>query len=260
MRIVGKGASGMTHSSQPQRLSQIQTLWTVVCQACGEGPTKVVGAAQEQMLERYGKVIHRYLLGALRDPDAADEMSQEFALRFVRGDLRGADRQRGRFRDFLKGVLFHLIGDYHRRRKKEPRGFPSEFDPAESAADQAESDGRFLESWRSELLSSAWNSLLQLQEQTGQPFHAVLHFRAEHPEMHSDAMAEQLGRQLGKSLTAASVRQTLHRAREKFADILVDAVVQTLVDPTIQDLEQELIDVDLYEFCRPALDRLRHSS
>ena len=43
---------------------------------------------------------------AHRDKDAADELSQEFALRFVRGDLKGADRERGWFRDFLKGCCF----------------------------------------------------------------------------------------------------------------------------------------------------------
>src|SRR5262245_54535457 len=122
------GVDRMTESNSPERLSQIQTLWTVVCQACGTGPTKVVNTAQQQMLERYGKVVHRYLLGALRDADAADEISQEFALRFVRGDLRGVDRERGRFRDFLKGVLFHLIGDYYRRRKKGPRPLSAQLD------------------------------------------------------------------------------------------------------------------------------------
>src|SRR5436190_23985189 len=139
--------SRMTESNSPQRLSQIQTLWTVVCQAGGDGSTLVVNTAQERMLERYGKVVHRYLLGALRDPDAADEISQEFALRFIRGDLRGADRQRGRFRDFLKGVLFHLIGDYHRRRKKDPQPLPAELDPAAPANDASISEGKFMESW-----------------------------------------------------------------------------------------------------------------
>ena len=42
---------------------------------------------------------HRAIVEAVasRDPDAAEELSQEFALRFVRGDLGGADRGRGRF-------------------------------------------------------------------------------------------------------------------------------------------------------------------
>jgi len=250
----------MTESSTPQRLSQIQTLWTVVRQACGAGPTQIVNTAQQQMLERYGKVVHRYLLGALRDPDVADEISQEFALRFVQGDLNGADRQRGRFRDFLKGVLFHLIGDYHRRRKKGPQPLPIELDPAASTHDASISDVEFLESWRSELLDGAWKALSRHQDETGQPFHTVLRYRAEHPDLRSEAVAEQLSGQLEKPLNATSVRQTLHRAREKFAEILVEEVLHTLDHPTIDELEQELIDLNLHEYCGPALDRLRHAS
>lgn len=245
----------MADSTPPQRLSQIQTLWTVICQAGGEGPTHVVSTAQEQMLLRYGKVVHKYLLGAVRDSDVADEISQEFALRFVRGDLRGADRNRGRFRDYLKGVLFHLIGDYHRRRKKSPQELPVQVEPAVSPSD-IEADGQFLENWRSELLNRTWKALAELERQTGQPFHTVLHFRAEHPQVHSEEMAETIGHQLGKPISAASVRQTLHRAREKFAEMLVDEVAQTLANPTLQDLEEELIDVNLLEYCRPALERL----
>lgn len=250
----------MADSNQPQRLSQIQTLWSVVAQAGGEGPTQVVYTAQEKLLERYGKVVHRYLLGALRDPDAADELSQEFALRFIQGNLQGADRQRGRFRDFLKGVLFHLIGDFHRRRKKTPLPLMAELDPAASAHDIADSDREFAASWRTELLNRAWQGLSQHDEASGQSLNAVLRFRAEHADMRSEQMAELLSLQLDKPLTAAGVRQTLHRAREKFAELLVDEVAQTLVDPTLADLEQELIDVDLYEYCRPALERLEGAS
>jgi RNA polymerase sigma-70 factor (ECF subfamily) len=250
----------MTDSSTPQRLSQIQTLWTVVRQACGAGPTQIVNTAQQQMLERYGKVVHRYLLGALRDPDAADEISQEFALRFVQGDLRGADRERGRFRDFLKGVLFHLICDFHRRRGKDPHPLPVALDPTVSAHNASIADGQFLESWRSELLDSAWKALSRHEDDSGQPFHTVLRFRAEHPELRSEAVAEQLGVQLARPLTAASVRQTLHRAREKFAELLVEEVLHTLDHPTIEEIEQELIDLTLHEYCGPALDRLRHAS
>src|SRR5436190_8555481 len=100
------GVYAVTDGESGARLSQVQTLWTVVCLAHAEGPADAVRAAQDQLMKRYSKVVHRYLLGALRDADAADELSQEFALRFVRGDLKRPDRLRGRFRDFLKGVLF----------------------------------------------------------------------------------------------------------------------------------------------------------
>jgi RNA polymerase sigma factor (sigma-70 family) len=208
-------------------------------------------------MDRYGKVVYRYLIGALRDAEAAEEVNQEFALRFVRGDLKGVDPGRGRFRDYLKGVLSHLIGDHYRRRKRALRSLSLEHDPP-SVQEQVEfSDQQFLEGWRSELLNRTWKALAEHEEKSGQPFHSVLRLRAEKADLRSSALAAELSLKLNKPLTSDSVRQTLHRAREKFAEILVSEVAQTLVSPTLQDLEQELIDVDLYQYCRPALDQLR---
>jgi RNA polymerase sigma-70 factor (ECF subfamily) len=65
---------------------------------------------------------------------------------------------------------------------------------------------------------------------------------------------------LGKPLTAAGVRQTLHRAREHFADLLLDELVQALAEPTEADLEDELTELGLLEHCRPALERRRGAS
>src|SRR5690242_7685201 len=96
------------------RLSRISTLWTIVAHAKG-GPGEAACAAQQELLRRYSRAVHRYLLGALRNPDAADELAQEFALRFLRGQCKGADPQRGRFRDYLKGTLSHLVAEYYRR-------------------------------------------------------------------------------------------------------------------------------------------------
>ena len=70
-------------------------------------------------------------------------------------------------------------------------------------------------------------------------------------------MSQHLGAELGKPVNAAWVRQTLHRAREKFADLLLQEVLETLQEPSFDQLEAELIDVDLMEYRRPALDKLR---
>jgi RNA polymerase sigma-70 factor (ECF subfamily) len=249
----------VTQFGSDARLSQVQTLWTVVCRAHGDGPTEAIRTAQQQLIDRYGKVVHRYLLGALRDREAADELSQEFSLRFVRGDLKGADRERGRFRDFLKGVLFHLIGDFYRRQKRAPQSLPAVHEPAAPAGEPVWSDQQFLESWRSELLNRAWKRLADLEKETGQPYHSVLQLRAQKVDLRSTQLAEELSAQLKKPITSAGVRQTLHRAREKFAEILVEEVAQTLVNPTLTDIEHELIDVDLFEYCRPAVEQLRNT-
>jgi RNA polymerase sigma-70 factor (ECF subfamily) len=68
-------------------------------------------------------------------------------------------------------------------------------------------------------------------------------------------MAAQLSTELGKPLTAAGVRQLLHRARERFADLLLEEVAQSLAEPSPERLEQELLELGLLEYCRPALQR-----
>jgi RNA polymerase sigma-70 factor (ECF subfamily) len=88
-------------------LSQIETHWTAVIRAHRAGADDGV-MARAELLERYGGAVHRYLLASLRDVEAADDLAQEFALRFLRGDFKNADPGRGRFRDFLKRAVYHL--------------------------------------------------------------------------------------------------------------------------------------------------------
>jgi RNA polymerase sigma-70 factor (ECF subfamily) len=235
-------------------LNEISSLWTVVSRASG-GLSETAAAAREQLLDRYGAAVYRYLLGAVRDTHDAEELAQEFALRFLRGDLRRADPDRGRFRDFVKGTLFHLIADYHRKRRKGGPPLPVDgFDlPAPSAA--PDPDGSFVNSWRDQLLHDAWAGLAQFQQETGRPLHDVLRLRADHPEMRSPQMAELLSARMAKPVSADWVRQTLHRARDRFADLLIQQVAQTLREPSRAKLEEELIELSLLSYCRTALER-----
>src|SRR5262249_10634620 len=147
--IPPKERNVASENNIPDRLSRITTLWSVVGHA-HEEPGDAVMAAQRQLLERYGGAARRYLLAAVRDADGGDELFQLFACRFLHGDLRGANPERGRFRDYLKGVLYHLAVDYHKRSRVVPL-------PAEHSALVAEplslanSDRDFLTSWRDEL-------------------------------------------------------------------------------------------------------------
>jgi RNA polymerase sigma-70 factor (ECF subfamily) len=237
--------------SYQQRLSHIETLWTLLNQA-HSSQLEAVPAAQERLLQRYGGAVHDYLLGALRDPTLADDLFQEFALRFLRGDFRRANPERGRFRDYLRTALIHLVHDHHRSRQQHPQALPAGGDVlAAPPVDDAESMRMFLAGWRAELLERAWQSLAQ----SNPAYYAVLRLRTQEPDLESAQLAEQVQAQLGKGVTAAWVRKTLQRARDKFAALLLDEVAQSLETSEPEALRKELQELDLLKYCREALER-----
>lgn len=233
------------------RLSRISTQWTLIRRAHQRIPDAAT-AAQHELMQRYCGAAYRYLLGALRDQDAAEELFQEFALRFVRGDFRRADSERGRFRDYIKTALVHLVTDYYRRRRTEPGPLPDQC--AEPQHDDREVDDvhtAFVASWREELIDQTWRSLAEAQP----TYHSVLLLHVENPDMPSAEMAEKLTAKLQKSMAAGNLRVTLHRAREKYADLLVEEVARSLGTPSQETLVEELRELRLLQLCDSALKR-----
>ena len=229
VREVGVDLVDQTVPSQ--RLSHITTLWSLVRQA-HDGAGEMVSKAQCRLMERYGGAVHCYLLGALRSPEAADELFQEFSLRFLQGAFRNANPERGRFRDFLKTSVYHLIVDYQRQLRLPSRPLSLQTDElAVSAPDLTKSDQEFLASWREQLIDRTWQALAAREQETGVPYYTILQFRTHQPMLSSAELADQLGTRLGKRDPVDGIRQTLHRARDKFTDLLLEEIVQSLEDP-----------------------------
>jgi RNA polymerase sigma-70 factor (ECF subfamily) len=244
----------MDSESMPDRLSRIVTQWSVVCQA-HSGSRHAASAAQLELLGRYGGAIERYLGGALRDADAAAELSQEFALRFIRGDFHNVSPERGRFRDYVKTVLFRMVANYQRERGRAAHSL--EFEVADPHCGNESDEEEFLDSWRRELLHRAWLALEELERNQGQPYHTLLKLRLDDPEgeLTSGELAAFLESELGRKFTADGVRKLLQRAREKFAELLLENVLHSLNHPTGDQLEHELRDLGLLAYCRAALGR-----
>ena len=240
------------------RLSEIETMWAKVQEAHGK-PGSAAERVRNELLMRYYGAVHDYLLGMLHDATEADELTQEFAVRFLRGDFCGADPRRGRFRDFLKTAVRHLVIDSWRQKKKEKDKGPKPLGKA--AADRAavaelsDDDPIFIHAWRQALFAKAWRALARLEEVTGQPYHTLLRAKSEHPELRSAQLARQQSAQLGKEVSEAAARQTLHRARQRFAELLLDEVAGSLPSADPKALEQELIELGLLDVCRQALRR-----
>src|SRR5215475_4796944 len=139
---------GTDSSSAGRNLNQIETLWPVLMRA-HDGASSEAGAAQLTILQRYRPAVYRYLLACLGDADAADELFQDFSLRFVRGDFRNANPEKGRFRDLLKSALYHLIVDHHKKRQRAmPQVAPDRPEPTAATASTLNSDRQFLAAWR----------------------------------------------------------------------------------------------------------------
>ena len=119
----------------------------------------------------------------------------------------------------------------------------------------ADFEQQFIESWRKDLLDRAWSSLEALEKNTGQPYHTVLRTKVSHPDLTSDKLAQS---------TVDDVEKTLHRrsrspdpsalARE-IRQLPAHEVRASLDNPSRDDLEQELIDLNLLHYCRPFMKR-----
>ena len=237
----------MSYPRVPSRLSQISTMWTVLAKAHA-GAADDAAAARQLLIERYGAPVRRYLRAAVSDADAADDLAQEFALALVRGEFRGADPERGRFRNYVKSVLFHLVARYRRSARRRPAPL---VDSTEILAPSTDEGARFDRTWRDEILDRAWRTL----EQSHPQGYALLRRKAEEPRFSTEDLANEISRRQGKPVTAAAVRQQLHRARERFAHYVLDAVVHSLALPTAEEIEDELRELDLLTYCREALVR-----
>lgn len=238
-----------------QRLSQISTRWSLIFKAHKDAEDDK-SAAQLELVQRYCGAIYNYLLGVLRDPNVVDELCQEFAYRLVRGDFRRAQPQHGRFRDYIKASLFHLVADYRRQERGQPKPLP--FDSAVFANSESgvgSPDEQFVQRWRDELLDRSWEALAKLDHETGRHYFTVLRLRAEQPDLSSERLAEEVSRRVGKAFNAVAVRQTLHRAREKFANLLIEEVARSLETSDSARVEEELADLKLVSYCKPALDK-----
>ena len=234
---------------ESERLSRISTIWTTV-EAAHQSQNSLNIQSRGELVKRYRGAAYRYLLGALRDQDAAEEVFQEFAVKMLSGRFRGATETKGRFRDYLRTSLIRMVSDYKRgQRNAGPR--VADLGLVEPSAAAPEPTELFQTSWREELLALVWSALEVMEQTQSQPYHTVLRLRVQQPELRSEQLADLVSQQVGgdAAYTAASVRKLLQRARETFGRLLVYEVAQSIESSDRNEIESELIDLDLHAYC-----------
>ena len=230
---------------------------------CGASYTKLttmINPSQARLkksyLEIYGGAIKRYLLTALGDETAAHDLYQEFALKLIKGDFQRATPARGKFRFFVKTVVRNLIRSHFRKQNRDAKSAVAveDLQVANENESNDQQDQLFSESWRDDLLFRTWQTLAEHQRRSDTTYYTTLNLRVARPELNGTEFAAALSTELGRDIKPATARVQLHRAREKFATLLIDDVASSLEDNSRDTVEQELIELGLIEYCRPAFE------
>jgi RNA polymerase sigma-70 factor (ECF subfamily) len=239
------------NSGPDKRLSEIETSWTELELARKSGQqVSRASEARRALLNRYAAPVYRYLLACVRDENVADDLLRNFALRFLRGRYESADRDRGRFRDFLKRSLSNLATDHFRRRNRHKETQISVVTDATTIALPTPAEN-FDDLWRQEVLNLAWDALKNLKHGEHSPLFVVLNHRAEFPGQSSAEMADASSVLLKRDqVTEVWVRQTLHRARQRFSELLRSEVRRTLGSVDSELVDDELAELGLLKYCK----------
>jgi hypothetical protein len=209
---------------------------------------------------RYGKAVLRYLCAFLRNKDDAEEVAQDFFLHVLQSGLSNVRQERGRFRDYLKkAVRNHAVTFLRRKRPSRLTGdlqrVPAPEDPPSIL------DTEWIKQWRRCLLTRSWKRLkTHQQEAPGNYCFTFLRLCALHPRENSLVLAARASRVCGKSFRADAFRKQVSRGRRLLAQFLVKEVAETLVNPSVTEVEEELVDLGLMKYVRRFLPIQDHRS
>ncbi len=220
-----------------ERLTQIPTNWTTISSAHTPGPDS--HKAMNDLVGRYHDAVKHYIHLKLRDKHLADEVLQEFWTKLLTGKLAGADKDKGRFRDYLRTVLHRLIIDHFRGRKLQPL-------PPGDLLDSSAPDKDFDQVWRDAVLNRVWLRLETYQASTPKNRYAtVLQLRRDYPKASIDEIAARLEEITGTPMSPEAFRKNLQRARTKFIELLVQELRETIHPTNNEDVEAEIFDLGL---------------
>jgi RNA polymerase sigma-70 factor (ECF subfamily) len=222
------------------------TRWSIVLSA--KDPEKSENpAAMEELCRIYWKPVYLFIRGRGKNPEDAEDLTQEFFCRLLDGHYLEAVEgpEKGRLRSFLCVVLKRFLADDYHRRMTQKRGGRWQAIPidgpaaeaclAETGPDDASPDRQFDRRWALDLLAHAVEQLRSDYASAGKSgiFEALK--STINPNADGQpyaAIAERL------EMTEGAVKVAVHRFRQRYRDCLRQTLRDTLQDPG--DTEGEL--------------------
>jgi RNA polymerase sigma-70 factor (ECF subfamily) len=220
-----------------EHLTDLETSWTTITSAHTPGPDGQ--RAMSELISRYHDAVKHYLRLKLRDQNLADEVLQEFWTKLLDHKLAGADKTKGRFRDYLRTVLHRLIIDHFRSKRLQSL-------PPGDLLDPSSPDADFDRAWREAVVKRVWSRLDTYEANTPKNrYSTVLRLRVNNPKASIEEIAARLSEQLKTPVTPEAFRKTLQRARTKFLELLILELRETIHPAEPEDIEAEIFDLGL---------------
>jgi len=220
------------------------THWSVVM-AAGQGESGPAQRALETLCRSYWYPIYVYVRRKGYGPEDAQDLTQEFFAQIIRKrHLRLADREKGKFRNFLLATLDYFLAREWNRAHRQKRGGRVQFvsldaEPPEDRyrflpADHHTPEKEFLRQWALAVLEDTMVVLGNECEASGKG----MLFRELRPFLSGERETEGyagVARRL--AMSEGAVRVAVHRLRQRFALLLRNEIAQTVSRP--EDVDEE---------------------
>lgn len=220
------------------------TQWSVVL-AAAKTNRREAKIALAQLCETYWYPLYAYVRRRVGKVDEARDLTQAFFCHLLeRHAIARADRERGRFRDFLLAAFKNFLSNEADRTRAKKRGggkrpLSLDFESGESRY-QIEP---FHELTPEKLYERRW--VLTLLDQTLERLRLELAAagRAEHFEQFKDALTDEVtvadyeraAEALG--ITPAAAKQAAYRMRKRYRQLFREEVARTVADEADVDVE-----------------------
>jgi len=233
--------------SSPHGRSFPTTQWSLVL-AAGGSRNSESRHALDVLCRLYWPPVYSFVRSSGHDAQAALDLTQGFFARLLeKGDLKQADRARGRFRSFLLASVKHFVANEWDRSRARRRGGGKTFVSLDIEGAEAKyglslalpqtPETIYEKQWALALLDHALN---RLEGEMARSKHAR-HFPRLKPFLTAeggDASYRDLARELGSS--EPSIKVVIHRLRRRFGALLREEVARTLDAPSPADVDDEI--------------------
>jgi DNA-directed RNA polymerase specialized sigma24 family protein len=220
------------------------THWSVVLAASASSSESAT--ALEELCRTYWYPLYAYVRRCGHSAHDAQDSTQAFFVDlFQKNYLRAADRERGRFRSFLLTALRHFLAHEWEKARAAKRGGGQVLLPLDEATAESCYQGELANSespeilfdraWALRVFEQALKALRQEFADRGKldQFEQLKSYLTEEPGPGAYA---NLGAELQLSPNAVAV--TVHRLRQRYGELVREAVAHTVAQPSL--VEEEL--------------------